>query len=74
MRRLNVTYAVKFNWAHRCRGTVFQAESNRSGPRRKAKPWYHAAAQAVKRFAQPLADDPERERFVSNMKREMSTI
>lgn len=24
MRWLNVTYAVKFNWAHRCRGTVFQ--------------------------------------------------
>jgi len=21
---LNVSYAVKFNWAHRCRGTVFQ--------------------------------------------------
>ena len=24
MRWLNVSYAVKFNWAHRCRGTVFQ--------------------------------------------------
>jgi putative transposase len=24
MRWLNVCYAVKFNWAHRCRGTVFQ--------------------------------------------------
>ena len=24
MRWLNVTYAVKFNWAHRCHGTVFQ--------------------------------------------------
>ncbi len=24
MRWLNLTYAVKFNWAHRCHGTVFQ--------------------------------------------------
>ena len=24
IRWLNVTYAIKFNWAHRCRGTVFQ--------------------------------------------------
>ncbi|HEX5220681.1 MAG TPA: transposase [Verrucomicrobiae bacterium] len=24
IRWLNVSYAVKFNWAHRCRGTVFQ--------------------------------------------------
>jgi REP-associated tyrosine transposase len=24
VRWLNVGYAVKFNWAHRCRGTVFQ--------------------------------------------------
>ena len=24
VRWLNVSYAVKFNWAHRCRGTVFQ--------------------------------------------------
>jgi hypothetical protein len=24
IRWLNLTYAVKFNWAHRCRGTVFQ--------------------------------------------------
>src|SRR5215203_3981083 len=24
IRWLNVSYAIKFNWAHRCRGTVFQ--------------------------------------------------
>jgi hypothetical protein len=35
---------------------------------------YQAAAQAVKRFAHALADDTERERLVSKMTREMSTI
>jgi putative transposase len=39
IRWLNLSYAVKFNWAHRCRGTVFQGrfkailieEENRAG-------------------------------------------
>jgi REP element-mobilizing transposase RayT len=35
---------------------------------------YQAAAQAVKRFGQVLADDPERKRFVSKLRKEMSTI
>jgi hypothetical protein len=35
---------------------------------------YQAAAQAVKRFAQTLADDPERKRFVSRLRRQLSTI
>jgi hypothetical protein len=35
---------------------------------------YQAAAQAVKRFAQRLADDPERQRFVAKLRREMSTM
>lgn len=35
---------------------------------------YQAAAQAVKRFAQTLADDPERKRFVASLRSELSTI
>lgn len=35
---------------------------------------YQAAAQAVKRFGQALAEDPERKRFVAALQREMSTI
>ena len=35
---------------------------------------YQAAAQAVKRFGQTLADDPERKRFVSKLRNELSTI
>jgi hypothetical protein len=33
---------------------------------------YQAGAQGVKRFGEALADDPERERFVSKLKRELS--
>jgi len=35
---------------------------------------YQAAAQAVKRFGQALVHDAERTRFVSKLKRLMSTI
>jgi endonuclease V-like protein UPF0215 family len=35
---------------------------------------YQAAAQAVKRFAQTLANKPEPLRFVARLKSEMSTI
>lgn len=35
---------------------------------------YQAAAQGVKRFAETLADDPERKRFVSKLRRELSSI
>jgi hypothetical protein len=35
---------------------------------------YQAAAQAVKRFGQTLADDPERKRFVAKLMSELSTI
>jgi hypothetical protein len=35
---------------------------------------YQAAAQGVKRFGEGMADDPERRRFVSKLKHEMSTI
>ena len=35
---------------------------------------YQAAAQAVKRFGQALADDPERQRFLADLKRQMSTV
>jgi hypothetical protein len=35
---------------------------------------YQAAAQAVKRFAQALADDPERQRFVAKLRRALSTV
>ena len=35
---------------------------------------YQAAAQAVKRFGQALADDPDRRQFVSKLKKLMSTI
>lgn len=35
---------------------------------------YQAAAQAVKRFAQTLAEDPEHKRFVAKLRSELSTI
>jgi hypothetical protein len=35
---------------------------------------YQAAAQAVKRFEQMMADNPERERFVLKLRNQMSTI
>ncbi|MGH9725258.1 MAG: hypothetical protein ACRD41_09350, partial [Candidatus Acidiferrales bacterium] len=35
---------------------------------------YQAAAQALKRFGQALADDPERKRFVSKLRQQISTI
>jgi hypothetical protein len=35
---------------------------------------YQAAAQAVRRFAQALADDPERKRFVVRLRSRLSTI
>ena len=35
---------------------------------------YQAAAQAVKRFGQALADDPKRKRFVAALRRQMSTM
>jgi hypothetical protein len=35
---------------------------------------YQAAAQAVKRFGEALADDPQRQRFLAHLKRQMSTI
>jgi hypothetical protein len=35
---------------------------------------YQAAAQAVKRFGKSLAEDQERERFVSKLKSQMSNI
>ena len=35
---------------------------------------YQAAAQAVKRFGQALADGPERKRFISKLRDELSTI
>jgi hypothetical protein len=35
---------------------------------------YQAAAQAVKRFGQALPDDPERQRFVTALRSELSTI
>ena len=42
------------------------------------RPWLvdliPGAAQAVKRFGQALADDPDRRRFVSKLKERMSTI
>ncbi len=35
---------------------------------------YQAAAPAMKRFGERLADDPERRRFVLQMQRQLSTI
>ncbi len=35
---------------------------------------YQAAAQAVKRFARTLADDPERKRFVAKLRSKLSMI
>ena len=35
---------------------------------------YQATAQAVKRFARTLADDPERKRFVAKLRNQLSTI
>jgi hypothetical protein len=35
---------------------------------------YQAAAQAVKRFGQRLADEPKQKRFVSKLRSTMSTI
>ncbi len=35
---------------------------------------YQAAAQAMKRFGERLANDPERRRFVLQMQRQLSTI
>jgi hypothetical protein len=41
---------------------------------REAGMKYQAGAQGVKRFGVALADDPERKRFVSKLKRELSII
>ena len=35
---------------------------------------YQAAAQAVKRFGQALSEDPERRRFLADLKLQLSTI
>jgi REP element-mobilizing transposase RayT len=88
VRWLNVSYAVKFNWAHRLRGTVFQGRFKSvviQGDEAAVKlaRYIHlnpvrigglgAAAQAVKRFGRAMTEDPERRRFVSKLKGHLST-
>jgi len=71
-------FALERHWDWRRDGVMYVAVRHggmrRTEVVRQVGLKYQAAAQAVKRFAQSLADNPERKRFVAKLSQDLSTI